>query len=267
MHPIERLRYVARSSGAPQDLLVGETAVALSSFRDDPSGLVTACRRIVSRQLTSGPLWWLCSRMLCAPDPIAEGRVAAEEIANDPTPRALEFAIPDGARVTVLGWSPQIDDTLVRRGDVTACIVDVAGEGRAFVTHLWDREAEAFEVPLNGLGAVVVESDLVLLDASAVGPTEFVAVSGSRAAAAVARDAGVPVWVVAGIGRMLPQRVWDAMAGRLDEIADPWDLDDEVVPLTLVDDVVGPKGLEAPADAVHRTDCPIAPELFKSDVT
>ena len=54
MHPIERLRYVARASGAPQGVLVQETATALASFGSDPQGLVTACRRIVWRQPTSG---------------------------------------------------------------------------------------------------------------------------------------------------------------------------------------------------------------------
>ena len=35
MHPIERLRYVARASGADQTVLVQETAAALSAFAGD----------------------------------------------------------------------------------------------------------------------------------------------------------------------------------------------------------------------------------------
>ena len=34
------------------------------------------------------------------------------------------------------------------------------------------------------------------------------------------------------------------------------------MPFTLVDRVCGPAGLESPADAPRRTDCPVAPELF-----
>ena len=49
-----------------------ETAGALSSLGFDPAGLVTACRRIVDRHVTSGPLWWLCARVLTAGDPLAE---------------------------------------------------------------------------------------------------------------------------------------------------------------------------------------------------
>ncbi|MEJ7583727.1 MAG: hypothetical protein WKF43_06455 [Acidimicrobiales bacterium] len=69
MHPIERLRFVARASGGDQALLVRETAGALAAFRHDPAGLVTACRRIVSRHPASAPLWWLCARVLTAPTP------------------------------------------------------------------------------------------------------------------------------------------------------------------------------------------------------
>ena len=74
------------------------------------------------------------------------------------------------------------------------------------------------------------------------------ATAGSRAAAAVAHDAGKPVWLVAGVGRVLPARVWKALTDRLDDLADPWDLDEEVVPLSLVDAVIGPNGSHAPAE-------------------
>ena len=89
--------------------------------------------------------------------------------------------------------------------------------------------------------------------------------SGSRAAAAVARVAGIPVWLVAGVGRLLPRRMWDGLRGRV-EPDDPWDADDEFVPLDLVDRIVGPAGIETVSDALRRTDCPVAPELFKGDV-
>jgi len=51
VHPIERLRFVARSRGAPAEVLVAESAAALVAFRGDPAGMVAACRRIVDRQL------------------------------------------------------------------------------------------------------------------------------------------------------------------------------------------------------------------------
>jgi hypothetical protein len=267
MHPIERLRYVARSTGAPQDLLVRESAAALMSFADDPSGLVTACRRIVGRQLACGSMWWLCSRMLTAPEPIAEARAAVAEIEDDTTPRRLAAALPEDATVLALGWQSLVANGLARRGDVEVLVADVLGEASSFVRHLETRDVEGVEVPLSGLGAAAAEADLVILEASAWGPDAFLAVAGSRAAAAVAHHAGVPVWAAVGVGRVLPGRVWDALVDRLDVNVERWDADDELVPVDLVDFVIGPAGSESPEDTTRRADCPIAPELFRHDIT
>src|SRR5262245_41181947 len=86
VHPIERLRYVARSSGAPMAVLVRETAGALGGLGFDPAGLVTACRRVLDRHPTAGPLWWLAARVLTSVgDPDEEGWRCAEELDDDTT--------------------------------------------------------------------------------------------------------------------------------------------------------------------------------------
>ena len=264
MHPIERLRYVARSSGAPQEVLVRETAAALAALGFDAPGLVTACRRILDRHPLSGPLWWLSARVLTGNDPIAEAWNAADEITADDTGGQLAYGLPDDSVVCVLGWPDVIGDALPSRGDIEVLVVDTLGEGAGLVRRLLHADVEAADVPMSGLGAAVADADLVLLEASALGPTGFIGVAGSRAAAATAKHAGVPVWLVGGVGRLLPKRMWDALAGRLDTMGEPWELDDELVPLDLVDRVATPAGLLDVADAVTRIDCPIAPELFKS---
>lgn len=263
MHPIERLRYVARASGADQALLVRETAMALSAFRDDPAALVAACRRIVDRHPTSASLWWLCAQVLTSPDGQRAGWDAVERIEGDATTTVLSEALPEEATACVIGWPEQVGDALPPRGDVEVLAVDALGEGSGLVRRLLQAGSNAVDVPMSGLGAAVGSSDVLLLEAVAVGPGGFVAVSGSLAAAAVARQAEVPVWLAAGVGRLLPSRMWDALVNRREtRLADPWDLDEEVVPLSLVDRVCGPAGLESPADALRRTDCPVAPELF-----
>jgi hypothetical protein len=264
MHPIERLRYVARASGADQSLLVRETAAALGAFADDPAGLVAACRRIIDRHPTSGPLWWLCARVLTSPDGArAEGWHVVDDIESDQTPSELAAALPEDSTACVIGWPEIAGEALPRRGDVEVLAVDSLGEGSGLVRRLGLSGIDAVDVPTSGLGAAVASSDVLLLEAVAMGPTGAVAVSGSLAAATVARYAEVPVWLVAGAGRLLPGRMWDALAGRhATRLADPWDLDEEVVPLALVDQVCGPAGLELPAAAIGRTDCPVAPELF-----
>jgi hypothetical protein len=264
MHPIERLRYVARSSGADQGMIVRETAGALGGLGFDPAGLVTACRRIIDRHVTSGPLWWLCSRVLTAEDAMRAAWEAVDEIDADATAEELAYALPEDATVCVLGWPEQIGEALLRRGDAEVLVVDALGEGTGLARRLRRSEVDATEVPMAGLGAAAAASNLVLIEASAAGPGGVVSVAGSHAASAVGAHAGVPVWLVSGVGRMLPAPVWNALARRLDDDSDPWDCDDDVVPLDLLTGVVGPGGVCSVEEALASTDCPVAPELFRS---
>jgi len=118
-------------------------------------------------------------------------------------------------------------------------------------------------VPESGLGQAVVSSDLVLLEATALGDTGIVATAGSHAAAAVAYDAGVPVWVVAGVGRVLPAALWAALRARVLEGERPGQSDHDIVPARLVDRVVGPDDVETFAAALKRADYPSVPELTR----
>lgn len=262
MHPIERLRYVARASGADQALLVRETAGALAGLDMEPAGLVTACRRIVDRHPTSGPLWWLCARLLTAAEPRAEARRAVHEIADDRTAATLVAELPEDSLVCVVGWPDVVGEALVRRGDIQVLVVDSLGEGSGLARRLRRAEMEATEVPPSGLGAAAAAADLLVLEATAVGPDGFVSVAGARAAAAVAYCNEVPVWLAAGVGRFLPGPMWSALVRRMSDGGEPWEADDELVPLALVSKVVGPDALDDVAVALRRTDCPVTPELF-----
>src|SRR2546430_14843314 len=93
MHPIERLRWVARSPEGEVSLVAAEAADALAGFADDPAGLVIASRRLIERRPAAGPLWWLASRALPAPVSNALVRPAASGPARErgppPPPRDL----------------------------------------------------------------------------------------------------------------------------------------------------------------------------------
>lgn len=265
MHPIERLRAVARSSGIDAVDLVRETATALGAFRDDPAGMVAACRRMLVRHPTCGPLWWLTSRVCCAAEPTSEGWRCAEAVDEDPTARHLARALPDDATVLVIGASDPIGRALRARGDLQVLVLDGDDGAAAGLVRRLDRaEVDATLVEPLGLGAAAAAATVVLVDAAIAGPDGFVAPAGARAAAATARHAGVAVWLVGGVGRFVPGRVFDVVASRLAASADePWEAEEEVVPLDLVDDVVGPDGRSTVAAAVQATDCPIATELFR----
>ncbi|MGH9066351.1 MAG: hypothetical protein ACRD0J_02345, partial [Acidimicrobiales bacterium] len=236
------------------------------------------CRRLVDRHPQVGPMWWLASRILFAPDPVAEAWRVAEELDSDPTAATLAAHLPDGASVVVLGWPEDVGSALRRRGDLAVLVVDTLGDGAGLARRLRSGGSDVVEVPESGLGSAVAAADLVLVEALALGGRPpgspdgggeagdygAVAVSGSWAAAAVAASAGVPIWLVAGAGRVLPVRLWEALNRRLDDEPDEtWERPFEVVPLGLFDRVAGPAGLESPESALGRADCPVVPELLR----
>jgi hypothetical protein len=262
VHPIERLRFVARATGAPADDVVREAAASLAGFAGDSASLVTACRRLIDRHAANGPVWWLCARTLVATDPADEAWRCLDSYVADPTVGELAHALPEGARVVVVGWPERLAPALARRGDVEVRVVDVDGDGPGFVRALERVDVEAVDVPIAGLAAAVAHSDLVVLDLAAACSETALVASGSWAAAAVARAAGIEVWAVAGTGRLVPDGMWPALVGRLSGAATaPWDHDHDHLPLSLVDRLVGPVGPEPVAGGLRRVDTPDAAEL------
>ena len=263
---MERLRHLARAGAVEHRVLVRESVPALAALVRDSGALVLSCRRLLQHHPGSGPLAWLCARILCGEDPRSEAWRCAGEIDDDATAEHLASELPEVARVVVLGWPEVSVAALARRGDVSSLIVDVegvdarGGEGAELAYQLQGIDLDAAEVAEAGMAAAVRSADLVVLEAAALGPDAFVAVSGSYAAAAVARYAGVPVWLVAGVGRALPPGLWAGMARRL-ERPEPWMSTDEIVPLDLVDVVVRPTGRMSGAAVAGPPDCPDAPEL------
>jgi len=265
MHPIERLRWVARSPEGDDSLVAAEAADALASFADDPAGLVIASRRLIERRPAAGPLWWLASRVLCALDPGFEAMDAAADLEGDRTAVALAGDLPGGT-VAIVGWPDQASSALRMRArmggevPVTPDRVVVVPTGRDSWGCVDWLQGHAVDARLLRDGEVVTAGRrcvLALLEASAVGPDSFVATTGSAELAAAAREAKRPVWLVAGVGRILPAPLYDALVKRIagdDRV--------EVVPLKVVDEIVGPAG-PVPRAQLARPACPVAAELLR----
>lgn len=266
MHPIERLRYVARASGGDQRLLVRETAGAIRGLQFEPAGLVIACRRIVERHPTSGPLWWFCSSLLTAAQPFQAATQLAAEVEHDPTPDHLFDLLPDDATVCVVGWPDLIGDAVMRRGDVRVLAVDAGDEGTSFVRRLQRSDVDADVVPPSGAAAAVLAADLVLVEALAAGGSDALATPGSRAVASVAWCSEVPAWLVAGRGRRLPEALFTTMLTRVADVRAPWEAEAEAVPVGIFAGVVGPEGLVA-GTAALAAECPMAHELVRPSPT
>jgi hypothetical protein len=265
VHPIERLRYVARARGADAESLVRETAGALRGLGLDTSGLVVACRRIVERHPTAGPLWWLCARMLTSAEPMAAGRAAVAEIELDDTVDELTDAIPDGATVVTVGWPDLVGLAVARRGDVRVLAVDAGHQGSSFVQRLERADVESELVPTEAAAIAIAAADLVLLEADALDAAHVVASTGSALLAAAAPLSTTPVWCVAGCGRRLPSPMIEAIVERVAHGAiDPWSREVEVLPANLVSHVVGPHGRQPMSEL--RAECEMAPELLRTGI-
>jgi hypothetical protein len=272
---------VARSPEGDASLVAAEAADALAGFADDPAGLVIASRRLIERRPAAAPLWWLASRVLCALDPGFEAMDAAAELERDHTPVALAGDLPGGT-IAIVGWPDQAAAALRMRGrmgsggDAADRVVVVSSDepsagGRLSRRGGWEPEPDAWGctdwlqshgvdarlVPPGEVAAAAKRCVLGLLEATAVGPESFMAAAGSGALAAAAREAKRPVWLVAGVGRVLPGPLYDALVRRVGD-----DGAFEIIPLDAVDEIVGPAG-PVPRTRLARPSCPVAAELLR----
>ena len=248
-------------------MLVRETAGALRGLRMEPAGLVVACRRIVERHPTSGPLWWLCASILTSADPFTTANQLASEVECDVTPDHLYELLPDDATVCVVGWPDLVGDAVMRRGDVRVLAVDADDEGASFVRRLQRADVDADIVPVSGLAAAVLSADIVVVEALATGAGEALVLPPSRAIASIGYCSEVPTWLVAGRGRRLPEGMFTSMLTRVADVRAPWETEAEAVPLGLFAAVVGPDGLVTLPDGaadVLAAECPMAYELLRS---
>jgi hypothetical protein len=260
VHPIERLRYIARTRGEAPTTLAAEAAWMISELAaEEPAAVVTACRRLVESHVTAGPLWWVAANLLVAPDPDEASRRAVAELLSDPTSDLLSEALSDrfGGQATFVVVSPS-ETVLEAFSQLPSSVARLVGlpasrraEERSFAAVVcaasgWDFD-EADEA--------VVGAAVVLVEAFAAGPAGVLAAPGTVAVAEAAREASVPVWAVVAVGRLLDDQLLSEMlrlAGDGVELISPG----------MIEAVAGPSGLEAPVEALGRQLCPSAPELL-----
>ncbi|MFZ9773031.1 MAG: hypothetical protein ACO3II_00830 [Ilumatobacteraceae bacterium] len=265
MHPIERLRYVARADGAGPGVLVRETALALCDMDMDPPSLVLACRRIVERHPSMAQLWWLCANVLTAAEPFARARALALVVERDETPGHLDDVLGDDVRVVIIGWPFNTVKCLAQRGDALMLVVDSHGEGEALVDRLHDADIAAELVPFEYLAGAIESADVVIVEALACGPDAVLAVGGSRTVVDTARTHGKPVWLVAGSGTRLPGVLWDGMLGGL-EVHSDWRSGLDVIPGASFSKMVGPHGAVDDVLGNLEPECAPTTELLRRSV-
>jgi hypothetical protein len=256
--PAERLRAVTRRS-LDDESLAAEAADALAGFASEPASLVVACRRVLAHHRAHAQLWWVCARILAAADPAAAAHEAVRLLESDRTGDRLGATLPlldEGEVVAVVGWPPAVDEAMIERFDldVVALRVDGLDPMRALRRRRTDHAVRV----LDPWDPTLEHVARLLVPATAIGPEEALVPFGTADAMAVLRDATAETWLVGGVGRVLPARLYAMVAGGVTE-----DDDVEMIRLERFDRLAGPRGVERPSDAAARVDCPTVPELLR----
>ena len=235
-HPLEHLRYLARSWEPGEEPPMGEVASVLGELAtESPTVLLQACRRLIEYFPASGPVWWMSARVLSAADPAEAVWQAADELSDDPTWRLLADALPPSGAVAMPEVPRQAALAMRRRRDVAV-----------------ERKP--------GRAGLLVVSPL------AAGPGD-VLLSG-RVAGAVSQAVkhGKPVWAVVPRGVVLPAALWEQVLLRTglsgDPSASPASLALAVLAGGVFDRAVSEGGTGAVDDALSKSTCPAAAELL-----
>ncbi|MCU1490932.1 MAG: hypothetical protein JWM85_2337 [Acidimicrobiaceae bacterium] len=256
VHPIERLRYVARAGDADATLLAAEAAEALGALGREPRALVPASRRLLEFHPLVAPLWWVCAHVLAAGDPRAAAASCLAELEDDATGDELAGALPAGAVVAMLP-SDVVASALAERPDCTAKVVGSHRELRGFF-RLLGRGAAGGAAALGfepeELDEVLDGTTLALVEPLAAGPDGLVLDPLVVELVSRARAHGLPVWVVAGVGRVLAAPLFSALAERA--------VPEQLLPAGVLDVIVGPSGPAVATVGLRATDCPVPPELL-----
>jgi hypothetical protein len=134
--------------------------------------------------------------------------------------------------------------------DPTAEVLDsVLGEGVRAIRH-------------GGVGEVAA-ADVVVVEVAAISDGGMVVDGDDLGLLEAARVLEVPIWVVAGVGRVLPPRLFEVVHRRL--VSSGHASTARVLDLRGVECVVGPEGRRPVRDALHVVDCPEPPELLALD--
>lgn len=257
--PAERLRSVTRR-GVDDDHLAAAAADALAGFADEPASLVVACRRVLAHHRAHGALWWVCSRILAASDPVAAARLAVRELEADRTGDRLGATLPlldEGQIVTIVGYSSTIDAALLERFDIEAFAVRLDGDDP--VAALRRRRNDNAVRVVDEWDPVLERTARLLVSATAIGPERALVPLGSGSALdAIGASTEREIWLIGGVGRVLPARVYDMIVSSLEP-----DAMFEEMSVQRFDRLAGPRGLERPSDATARIDCPVVPELLR----
>lgn len=260
MHPIERLRFVARAGDLAPDELAAESAAALGALVGDARALLPACRRLLQAHPASGPLWWVCARVLCAADPARAADDAEVELLEDQTEDELAGSLPAGAIVAATVTETLIEG-LAARPDCSVRLVGTQAALRRGVRSLGHQVADVacYGDDEDGAADAAEDATVVLVEALAASPTQVLVTGPASLLVEAAVAAGDPCWLVAPTGTVLPPTLFDACAVQ----ATATGRDLAVVDAAAFALTVTPGGPVPTSEALAAATCPAPSELTR----
>jgi len=93
VHPIEHLRYVARTDHPDPCVVAEEAAFALLALAGDPAALLVGARLVIEYHPNNVALWWVCARAVTSFEPRRTLRDCLEQL-HDSHDHSTESAVP-----------------------------------------------------------------------------------------------------------------------------------------------------------------------------
>jgi hypothetical protein len=254
--PFERLRALARYSGDDTELVL-EAADCLGDFGSDPQ-LLTVCRRLLAHHPASGPLWWLCAHVVAAANPTQAANDAARRLRADRSAARLASTLPfpHDEPIAVLGWPEVAGAALSERPDLD--VVAIRGHGGDDGLRYRLPRIEVRPRVVDETTAMALAPSHLLVEVLATSPTTALVPTGT--ADLLWSLGAARLWLVAGTGRLLPERLFEVARHEVERADDPVA---ETLEVGRAERVAGPAGLDPPERLATRVDCPVAPELLR----
>lgn len=259
MHPIERLRWIARADGEADGLLATEAAWTLGELAaTEPPSVVTAARRLVARHPDCGPLWWACARLVASGDPYEAAGSVASELAGDRVAAVLAEAIAaEFARSDRLAACLPVDalrTALAQRGGYEVRVIGGYRELRYELAGLGSVESSVSGFEPEEAADALDGTRVLLVEPAFASPAGLWCRASALAGVEAAEAASVPVWALCPPGRVLPPLLAEAAAERSTGVVR---VDPARIALA-----VGPSGPRAAAQVLAEPGCPAARELI-----
>lgn len=227
MHPIERLRFIARAVDESAVALAAEAAWTLGELgSEDPAAVVTASKRLLERQPSCGPLWWVCAGVIRAADATEAAHQLADELFSDPVPdelgRALRATCASSDAVSAL---PPLDTlrAALERHPHEVRVIAPYRRLRSELRLLAGARGDVGGYDPSDAAAALTGSVVLLVEPALASARGLMLERWGAGVIATAIRHEVPVWAVLPTGRVVDSSVAEAArrlsSGEMTEVA------------------------------------------------